>query len=256
MNHEEALTGGNSTAVTRMGDTVLRETGPWTPQVHRLLRHLRAAGITEVPVPLGFAPDGREILTYLPGTVGHGPLPETLRTDAILVSAARLLRRIHDATAPVARGWLSGWQALTRDPVEVICHGDFAPYNCVFQDDQLAGVFDFDHAHPGSRGWDLAYAIYRFAPLADPSNPESYGTTAEQCRRVRLVCDAYGYENRTPLPAILNARLTAMVDYLQQGAQIGDPRRIANIAEGHLAIYTTDITYLENHQDQLHQALR
>ncbi|MCO5245272.1 MAG: hypothetical protein M9927_15865 [Anaerolineae bacterium] len=49
MNSGEALPGGNMSGVWRIGDTVRREAGPWTPQVHRLLEHLRSQGITFVP---------------------------------------------------------------------------------------------------------------------------------------------------------------------------------------------------------------
>ena len=120
MESEEKLTGGNMTAVSRVGDTVRRGVGPWTKQVHRLLAHLRAKGIQEVPAPFGFDENGREILSFIPGLVGHYPLPESLRTDEVLISAARLLRRIHDATTDVAQIWQSGWQASTREPIEVI----------------------------------------------------------------------------------------------------------------------------------------
>jgi hypothetical protein len=70
----EELAGGNVTAVVRIGDTVHRTAGPWTPTIHRLLRHLRARGLARVPRPLGMA-DGREVLTYLPGTVARYPMP-------------------------------------------------------------------------------------------------------------------------------------------------------------------------------------
>ena len=251
MEAEEKLTGGNMTSVSRVGDTVRREVGFWTPQVHQLLNHLRAHGIQEVPAPLGFDPRGREILSFIPGIVGHGPLPEILRADEILISAAQLLRRIHDATVDVAPAWRSGWQAQTREPVEVICHGDFAPYNCVFEQGKLAGVIDFDHAHPGNREWDLAYALYRFAPITHPSNPEGYGSIAEQCRRVRLFCDQYGLQDRSQVVQSIRARLVSMADYLVHGADRGDERMRANIQAGHLAIYTNDLAYLNAHQDQL-----
>jgi hypothetical protein len=107
MESEEKLAGGNMTAVSRIGNTVRRDVGFWTKQVHMLLAHLRAKGIQEVPTPLGFDEQGREILTFIPGLVGHSPLPE-LRTDKILISAARLLRRIHDATEDIAQIYLSG----------------------------------------------------------------------------------------------------------------------------------------------------
>lgn len=244
MESEERLTGGNMNIVSRIGTTVRRKAGPWTPQVQRLLAHLRAKGVQEVPEPLGFDAEGREVLSFIPGTVGHGPLPEALRTDALLVAAARLLRRMHDATEDVAQSWQSDyWQAPTREPVEVICHGDFAPYNCVFAQDQLVGVIDFDHAHPGSRAWDLAYALYRFVPIMAPSNPDHYGTLEDQRRRFDLFCDAYGLQDRAQMVTVIQSRIAAMADYLRQGAARGDARLLANIEAGHLTIYDNDYAH-------------
>ena len=248
---EEPLAGGNMSAVVRAGGTVRRTAGPWTPQVQRLLAHLRREGIEEAPEPLGYDQRGREVLSYIPGVVGHEPLPE-LRADGVLVAAARLLRRIHDASADVALAWEKEvWQAPTREPVEVICHGDFAPYNCVFDGSKLVGVIDFDHAHPGSRAWDLAYAIYRFAPLMHPSNPDGYGTIDEQARRARLFCDAYGLGDRAQIVPTILLRVAYMAEFLRQGAANGDERILANIAAGHLRVYQTDYAYLEAHRAQL-----
>lgn len=256
MESEEKLLGGNMTAVSRVGDTVRREVGPWTKHVHLLLTHLRATGIQEVPVPLGYDQNGREILSFIPGLVGHYPLPEYLHTDEVIISAAQLLRRIHDATEDVAKIWQSGWQSPTREPIEVICHGDFAPYNCVFDNGKLIGIIDFDHAHPGNREWDLAYALYRFVPITAPSNPENYGTISEQCRRVRLFCDGYGLQERSQIVRSIKSRIAYMADYLRQGAANGDKRLQANIDAGHLEIYTTDYAYLDTHQEQFHMTLR
>ena len=255
MQPEEALSGGNMALVSRVGDTVRREAGFWTPRVQQLLAHLRAKGIREVPLTLGMDAQGREVLSFIPGLVGHAPLPDALRSDDVLVSAARLLRRMHDATAELAHDWLSGWQAVTREPVEVICHGDFAPYNCVFEHGELVGVIDFDHAHPGSRAWDLAYALYRFVPIMDATNPDGFGTIQEQCRRARLFCDAYGLTERSRLVETLRLRIESMADFLRQGAAKGDPRMLANIEAGHLAIYLTDSAYVEQHAGELEAAL-
>jgi hypothetical protein len=65
-----------------------------------------------------------------------------------------------------------------------MCHGDAAQYNTVVKDGVAVGFIDFDAAHPGPRVWDVVYAVYRFAPLQGPDNPESFGTPREQGRRV------------------------------------------------------------------------
>ena len=60
------LSGGNMTRVVRVGDTVRRGAGPWTPTIHALLRHLRESGFAAVPEPLGIDEKGREIISLLP----------------------------------------------------------------------------------------------------------------------------------------------------------------------------------------------
>lgn len=255
MEPEEKLAGGNMTAVSRVGATVRRPVGAWTKRVHMLMAHLRAKRVIEVPAPLGLDDQGREVLAFIPGIVGHYPIPESLRTDAVLTSAARCLRRIHDATEDVARIWQSGWQSQAREPIEVICHGDFAPYNCVFDEGRLVGVIDFDNAHPGSREWDLAYALYRFAPITAPTNPDGYGTLVDQCRRARLFCDAYGLRKRVRIVQSIKSRLANIGDCLREGAARDDKRFQANIDAGHLAIYLSDQAYLDAHKEQFQLAL-
>ncbi len=245
------LTGGNLSQVRRVGNTVRRDTGPWTNNVHRLLAHLRSKGIQEVPAPLGYDQQGREILSFIPGIVGHQPTPQ-FRSDRILISAAKLLRKIHDASEDFARQiTAAGWQSPAREPVEVICHGDFAPYNCVFENGELIGVIDFDNAHPGERNWDVSYAAYRFVPLTDPSNPENYGDIFEQCRRLQVFCEAYGVQDASKLVELIIQRVAFMADYLIRGAEKGDIRLQTNIAVGHLAVYQTDLIYIQTHAEQL-----
>ena len=52
---EVPLGGGNvSGGVVRIGDTVRRPAGPWTPAVHALLGHLHATGFPGAPRPLAW----------------------------------------------------------------------------------------------------------------------------------------------------------------------------------------------------------
>ena len=66
---EIPLAGGNVTPVVRVGETVRRVPGPWSPAVHRLLDHLAARGVDGAPRFLGLDAQGREILSYITGEV-------------------------------------------------------------------------------------------------------------------------------------------------------------------------------------------
>ena len=99
---EVVLPGGNMTRVVRLGNTVRRTAGAWTPTIHALLRHVRAAGFCAVPEPLGIDAQGREILSLLPGRVATYPLEEFVLAEQTLVRVARMLRAYHDATADFA----------------------------------------------------------------------------------------------------------------------------------------------------------
>ena len=57
----------------RRGKVVLHAAGPWTPSVLALLKHLEAVGFEGAPrvVGDGYDADGREAITYIPGTTPH-----------------------------------------------------------------------------------------------------------------------------------------------------------------------------------------
>jgi len=97
------LTGGNSNAPVRRGNAVHRIAGPWTPTIHRLLDHAADRGIDWLPRPLALDEAGREVLTYLPGSVPAYPMPPEVWADPLLMQAAMLLRAFHDATADFPR---------------------------------------------------------------------------------------------------------------------------------------------------------
>ena len=76
---EEILHGGNTSVVVRVGDTVRRQTGHWTPAVHALLAHLKSVGFSDAPTVMGIDDHCREILPFVTGEVGMfdpGRLPD------------------------------------------------------------------------------------------------------------------------------------------------------------------------------------
>ena len=234
---EHELTGGNTTGVARVGDTVHREAGPWTPTIQRLLAHVRSRGMTEVPEPLGLDGQGREIVSYLPGDVPGWPAPEWLWSDGVLVETGRLLRRFHDATAGFSPSDAE-WRLPATEPAEVICHNDAAPYNMVFRDGRLVGLIDLDTASPGPRVLDLAYLAYRIAPFSsDAFAGVRYDVGhLDPMARLDELTTAYGITfSRTEV-------LGAMVDKLLDLAAWTEARADDGPAElrEHAAMYRTD----------------
>ncbi|SDQ81677.1 phosphotransferase [Thermostaphylospora chromogena] len=241
---------GGVNVVRRHGDVVHRPASAATPTIHRLLRHVRAQGFAGAPEPLGFDADGNEVLTFLHGQV-HEALPPELRTPALLDSVAVLLRRYHDATATFQTTPDDRWWLPARSPAEVICHGDAAPYNCVVRDGRAVGFIDFDAAHPGPRIWDVAYAVYRFAPLQAPSNPDSFGSPQEQGHRAARFCRAYGVSADAVLLDAVTDRLRALMDFMRDQAEQGSEAFRSHVEDGHLDLYQTDIRYIAANREAL-----
>jgi len=239
---DQILRGGVNT-VTRRGEVVHRPAGAHTPTVHRLLTHLRSRGCAGAPAPIGFDPEGREIVTFMAGEVHH-TLTAALRTPELVASAGSLLRQLHDASLDFEPSPADVWMLPPRAPGEVICHGDIAPYNCVVRDGRVVGFFDFDTAHPGPRLWDVAYAVYRFAPLHSPDNPECLGDPTEQAAMAAIFCEAYGVAPSRELNDLLIARLRALIDYISAQASTGSEAFARHIAAGHRTAYELDLRYL------------
>lgn len=236
---EVILAGGNVTPVVRIGDTVRRETGPWTPAVHRLLEHCAEAEVPGTPRVHGIDEQGREILSFLPGEVLADAAPEILWSRAILRKAARLLRRIHDAGAPLAADPLV-WRAPRHEPAEVVCHNDFAPYNLLISDAAIAAI-DFDFASPGPRLWDVAYLAYRIAPLAEDApafDPERFGSPDE--RIAELVASYGGDWSTAEVRAMAAVRLEELAAFTEARAAETGRDDLA----GHARMYRRDAARL------------
>lgn len=246
---------GGSTEVTKVGGRVLRSRRQGSTNVEWLLTVLERRGFKYSPRFLGLSDDGQQVLEFMEGRAGSYPLPAALRSDEAVISAARALRSLHEVTSDLATEVVEGWMLEAVEPYEVICHGDFAPYNCVFDESRLVGIIDFDTAHPGPRIRDVAYAIYRFAPLTAPGNAVGFGSLAEQARRARLFCDEYGEVNRTQVIETVCRRLLDLVSYMRSQAAQGDAAFQSHLDDGHDTVYLRDAHYLRTNAAALTRAL-
>ncbi|MFN8485894.1 MAG: phosphotransferase [Anaerolineae bacterium] len=250
---EIPLPDANTSVVVRVGDTVRRVPGYWTPAVHTLLRHLKAAGFEGAPRVLGFDARGREMLTFIPGQT----IPPSLtgyRSDATLAAVAALLRCCHDATAEFRPAASAAWRAGVGAPgvIEVMCHNDIAPWNTIVRDGEPVAFIDWDFAAPGRRIWDVAYALWRFVPLYPDA---SFGSLAERAQRIRLFCDAYGLEDRRGLLAVVEWRQAVHYSTLAAWAESGLPAFERLWREGHGEAMLRDLTWLRTHRVELERLI-
>jgi aminoglycoside phosphotransferase (APT) family kinase protein len=158
--------------VVRVGNTVRRPASPFAADV---LRHLEQRGFAGAPRWLGQGAAGRDILSYLPGTV-----PDRFRTwsDHQVAAAGALARELHEAT----RGsGLAGSQP-------VVCHHDLGPNNAVFRNDVPVAFIDFDLAAPGSPLEDVGYMAWVWCVASKAGAP----SVEAQAAQVRVLADGYG----------------------------------------------------------------
>ena len=168
---KRATASGSLSNAEKDGLVVRRDAGPWTPTIHRLLKHLRANGFTCVPEPFGIDDDGREVLAWLPGHAATTPWPAVLRTDRGVADLGSLLRRYHDAVTGFAPGHDAVWRTGARGlaPGEIVIHGDLGPWNILYARSTPVAIIDWDLAEPGAAVHDLAHLAWTAVPCrAEP----------------------------------------------------------------------------------------
>lgn len=183
---EEQLDGGHVSPVVRIGHTVRRVPSPRRSEfVHAVLNFLHQHKWPGAPRYLGLDALGRETLDFLEGYVPwEAPHPD-VASDMSLILVSRLVRQFHDLTA---NSPLAGVQ-------EVVCHNDLSPKNTVYRDSgqglRPVAFIDWDMAAPGRRIHDVAHMCWQYLDLGPGISDAS-----DAGRRVRLICDAYGLDER------------------------------------------------------------
>ena len=252
----EPLTGdGVTPGIVRIGDTVRRPVRPFTATIQAYLAHLHQAGFTGAPVPLGIDERGREVLSYIPGDVPREPLPAETAGDEVLVALAQLIRALHEASAgwtpPPGAVWGGIPGSTAFPPVEgapeLVSHRDYFPGNVVFRQGLPAALIDFDLARPTTRLYDIANALWWWAPLRDPRDRSAAFVAADIPHRSAVFAGAYGmtWQQRKDLVPLmirmaqryqLTARAAAEADpvfrgFWEQGAKDELPRAEAWLRE-------------------------
>lgn len=191
-----ALSGGGRTMVRRQGQVTIRDTGPWAPAVHSLLRHLEDAGFAGAPrvVGSGFDCQGRETLSYIEGEFTQ-PGPWTVEgVEAI----GRLLRDLHSVVAryrpPLDAKWQAWFGRSLGGGSRIISHCDVGPWNIVARNGLPVALIDWEFAGPVDPLVELAQACWLNAKLHDDivAGIEGLPPLDGRARQLRAIVDGYG----------------------------------------------------------------
>ncbi|MGC4042791.1 MAG: aminoglycoside phosphotransferase family protein [Armatimonas sp.] len=196
--------------IFRRGNAIHRPAHYWTPAVHDLLNYLKSVDFPYSPRVLGFDSEGREMLAFLPGESGSAGWHKII-SDEGLEKYARLLRRYHDVVKNYRPGEDSQWAHGTGGVAagELVCHGDFGPWNIVWQGSEPVGILDWDIATPALPERDILYALEYSAPFRDEETTlkwHHFPELPDRKRRIEVFCQAYG----VPVPENVTRRVAAL----------------------------------------------
>jgi Ser/Thr protein kinase RdoA (MazF antagonist) len=238
-----------ATGVRILDGRVHRRTGPWTPAVHALIEHARAAGFVEAPEVLALDEvAGEEVVRFVPGEI-------LLREDLTLSQLAAvglLVRRLDEALATFVPQPGHRWRAAATG--DRPAHGDVAPWNLVFAGEAIAGLLDWDLAGLAPAGTDLAYALWSCVPLT----PEIDLSDDDVATRVRALVEGHGAppapERLLELVALTQARVAFDIARGGAGGELGLPgiwrggRKVGSLGR--------DMVWLDDRWELLERALR
>jgi aminoglycoside phosphotransferase (APT) family kinase protein len=201
---EIPLAGGDVTdGVVRVGDTVRRPRGPWSDSVAAYLVHLEQVGFDAAPRYLGVDAQGRDVLDFVEGDVPGQPVVEPwAATPDALTGVARLLRRLHDASAAFVAPDDALWfgddvqvelpaDVLDEPPAEIVSHFDVTPQNVVFRNGEPIALIDFDLTRPGAKVRDVVNTATHWVQLFAPRDRQPAFADGDAHSRLAAFVDAY-----------------------------------------------------------------
>jgi Ser/Thr protein kinase RdoA (MazF antagonist) len=236
--------------VQRQGDTVRRPLAPWSSSVHELLAYLE--GVDFPASRLLGVEDGCEVLAWIDGDSGKAGWSRIVPEHGVR-TWGRFLRSYHDAVRAYRPGadrtWSSGRGACADG--ELVCHGDFGPWNAVWRDDVVVGLLDWDHAGPAPVSFDLAYALEYVAPFRpnDVSIRDmAHERPPDRARRIEAFCEGYGVDVPTdPVSLVADQQRQTMALVARLAADGLEPQATW-VREGYLIELADRVRFTEGLQ--------
>jgi hypothetical protein len=201
-----------------------------------MLLHLESVGFAGAPRFLGHDQRGRQVLSYVDGTVHSGSHPPWIDDDAanarVLGRVSALVRELHDALQGFDPP--PGVEVFRPLPVPGASwnHADVHYANTAFRDETPVGFIDFDFCAPADRMYDTATLMF-CSRCPRPDHADNPRRERAALLTVDAVLDGYGATDvqRAAFPGILAATFDDVADFmLERGADVfadGDPDALA-----------------------------
>ncbi|MBE8525276.1 phosphotransferase [Amycolatopsis sp. H6(2020)] len=173
--------------------------------------------------------------------------------DAGLRRFARLLRDYHDAVAgfrpPDELTWFTGESGTGG--TELICHGDFGPWNIVWQGEQATGILDWDYARPGTRLHDVAHALEYVAPFRDDAECLRWlrcPRPPDRRHRLKLFASGYGLTSTSGLVDAVIETQRDGIEQVRKLAGAGYQPQVDWVADGLLGELADRVAWSQAHR--------
>ncbi len=252
------MVAGRVTEFVRVGDEVLRPATANSESMRQLLAHLEERGFEGAPRVVGSEPDGAVKLTWIEGWVPSDTEGWKLDVGA-LESVGQLLRHYHDSVrgfAPEA-GFEEGPQAVAEG--DIVCHGDIAPRNTVFEDGQAVAFIDWDGIWVAPALWDLGHALWQFAPICDNDDAWLQRWPSSPDRGARITALVRGYRldqsQAQRLPEMVCEVIAGCHRSVARKATAGIPAFIRMEREGILNNLTSQLQAAQQLRPLIHEAV-
>ncbi|HEX8226923.1 MAG TPA: phosphotransferase [Candidatus Saccharimonadales bacterium] len=246
---------GSVSSPVKLGNTVRRQTGPWTPTVHSLLAYLHDNAFDNCPVVEGIDDENREILHFIPGDAAVRPWPAVMLVGDGIAQAARVLRRYHDVVEGFKPQPDNEWRIGFSDikPGQIVRHGDLGPWNTIWQNGELTALIDWDFAQPGERIDDVAQMAYYFIPLRGEAGWKDAGfdTQPDFAERLQSLVAAYGMFSDEE---VINALLRQLAEDREIMQRYSDEEKepwVSFVKRGDIEESIRDSSWIDENRNEL-----
>lgn len=248
---ELQLNGNEEKPIVKMGNNVHRPTYWWTPSIHHLLDYLESVGFPYSPRVVGFDDRGREILTFIEGESGKEGWLKILSDDG-LANYARFLKNYHEVISnyipPKDAQW--AYASGTTQPGEIMCHGDFGPWNIVWQGNKPVGILDWDFVLPAKPSYDILYALEYSTPFRDDETAlkwHHFSHTPDRKHRIELFLEAYGTSLENITDGVIEVQRKG-IQYVKELANRGVRPQLDWMSDGTIEMFEKQVEWTENNR--------